>query len=522
MFHFGTMCCGQVPHLKMTADPAVFDDMLKSFSTNDGGDIPFIPVFVSLTNSRRMKHLVKPVGRSVGGKDTVCCMLRKHGFTAAGEKLRLKALVIFDEADQNINASVDGDDVLVIGPNNITRALFVTKRAVGESGDGYGDIVEANNFFDLFSATVDVTATPHSLVYGKRDLSNRKVCRIITGRPSKHGFQYEKRADWESKLIDRMEVQASNGLSSMIDHMVANSEVANSDQVRNRHAAVISSDITRVVDQRTQALHFAAKYASRDLITATWSGKDGLSVFTRCDAEGVGEDMSIDFDSSIALKLVHKSFNLTHQNSVDGEVVRMYRGAGGTAWETEAEFGKRIRRTVQPAEDGIASDVAGARPQMMTDNEIQGKVGEAKASSETVTIAVYTNQRSTYPAFIDDFATAIPVVAHEEHTAPEEMRVNTVVFGKDMMDRGVTVKGAHSHACALTDMYVHVETHYTLLVQVCGRLCGNHYHACGACRGHGNQVRTFSRAESPRCIGIPRENILACASDARRRFIVRC
>lgn len=476
----------------MTDDPVEFDGFLESFSNSDGGDIPFIPVFVSLTNFTRIKHLVKSVDSPAGGKDTVCCMLRKHGFTM-GRK-RLKAMVVFDEADQNINASVDGDDgVVLIGTNKITRALFLEKRAVGKSGDGYGDIVEADNLFDIFSATVDVTATPHSLVYGKRDLRKRVVRRIITGSPSKHGFQYERRPDWKSKLIDRMEVHAGNGLSSMIDHMVANS-----DKVRVRHAAVISSDITRVAEQRIQALHYAAKYASEELITATWSGKDGVSIFTRCNVEVSGNDVSIDLedDSSIALKLVHKAFNLTAQNTTAGNVIRMYCGTGATAWETAEGFEKRIRSTVQSAEDRIPAAGADARLPM-TKCEIQGEVDKAKASSQMVTVAAYTAQSGTYPTFIDDFFTAMKVVADDEGITRKEMRVNTVVFGKDMMDRGVPVKGAISHACDLTDMYVQVEAHYTLLVQVCGRLCGNNYHPCGgSCPDHGDQVQ-------------PREHLLA-------------
>lgn len=58
----------------------------------------------------------------------------------------------------------------------------------------------------------------------------------------------------------------------------------------------------------------------------------------------------------------------------------------------------------------------------------------------------------SYPECIERFHKEQNALSKErQRKGPEEILVNAVVFGKDIMDRGVTVKGAISHACGLTE-----------------------------------------------------------------------
>lgn len=532
---------------------AKFSALLSSFKSSIGGNVEYIPVFVSLTNSSRMKHLVKDLnGRKPGGhrldttnvdgvgttsgggndgcisqQDSICCMLRKNGFVR--DQL-LKAMVVYDEADQDVNINVS-DDTVAEGINKVTKAIFTDPRAVGKLDDVYGDVLEANSFFDLFTANLDVTATPHSLLYSKRDLTSRKIQRLITGSPSKHGFQYETRLGWKSKLIDRMDVQGEDGVPLMIDHMLA-------DTGRNRHAAVVDKTVKQKADQRTQALRYAARYGDHRLITATWSA-DGVSVFTRYDVDDNANDEEIDSDDeggmarNQELEVVESAFNFPGALKTSPDFITLYLAPEDTwrdgdeqprcdTWETEDGLRSRLGRaggrfkfateeitkakasaesTERTASDGSVETLYNGWREVVLEERVRAEVKknneailrDVVAKTRKTTIAIYTDDRGSYPMFIDRLnKVMVPVEGKPHLSAYSDLKLNTVVFGKDIMDRGVTVKGATSHACDLTDMYVRVEAHYTLLIQVCGRLCGNHYHKkCNQCENLHNQVRSY-------------------------------
>lgn len=501
----------QVPELKMALSTPDFAEALSSFDPYEAEGQGHVPVYTSLTNISKIKVLVKdPEPRTKKPKKGkpdkdryVCSILRKHGYVVSG---KLRAMVVYDEADQNINADVDKDEPDA-GMKQTCAALFTTRRTVGEQEDGHGEVISADNFFDLFTVNLDVTATPHALIYANRDVTKRTTHRIITGIPSKHGFQYEKLPNWKSKEITRAQVPAEHGISIMINDMLK------PDQTRNRHAAVVDKNMTtELVSQRIQATRYAAQYREHGLITMTWSS-NGVSVFTRCQKPESGKDVNLGYDDCDPLNLVQRAFNLPGAETI-GESIQMYQSDEGI-WDTldlttkawrnivvdeekrfqkeKSKWKKEIARTGdgQPIEELGGSpkylyDVFGTGHAWVDENGLRSKVrsdlkkDQARLESDcealkksandngrTTWIACYTADYG-YPEFIDRFVIAI----NEQDVKP---KVNTVVFGKGIMTRGVTVKGADKHACSLTDMYVNVDTHFTSMIQVCGRLCGNSY-----------------------------------------------
>lgn len=538
----------------MTKDKDEFDKLLSSFVGEKKNEGIIVPVFVSLSNVGRIKVLAKrsPVKDAMGGgnegvddgKDSVCCMLRKKGLVDVKGGGRLKAMIVYDEADQNINGNVDqtgkdaDDDTEGLGgTNKKTKAMFVAPVTVGQLEDSYGEVLTAHCLFELFSATLDVTATPFSLFFSGRDLTSRTNTGIITGSPSKYGFQYVKRPNWKSKFIDCMEVpHDDDGVKWMIDDMQRRDK-----PIRSRFAAVIDKTTRQKVDQRTHALRYAARYGESQLITSTWSA-DGVSVFTRdkdeeeyddsddeesddgessnSDAEGGCEKVGTDRDArrlakGEALSLVHDAFNVEMQTNP--ELITMYKLPLGTEWQTAEELtatvlgdnpkekaaktkdaidaAKARAKTTSLEEDGpplFNMSIEGERELWETETGLEARVRDeierdakdlieaAKQSAAKTTIAEYRDAAGSYPLFIDRF--------HKELALKSKV-VNTVVFGKDIMDRGVTVKGAKTHSCGLTDMYVCVDSHCTLVIQVCGRLCGNNYHDCDKrCPAHKEEV----------------------------------
>lgn len=552
----------QVPHLEMTADREKFNSdtkkfakLLKSFNERER---MCVPIFASMTNVSRMrKNLVKgstdsnapSSSRTPKAKDSICCILRKNGFV---EKETLKAMVVYDEADLNINVDVKGNKENTHA-NKITKEIFTNKVTVGEPGDDFGSVLTADNFFDLFTASLDVTATPHSLVYSKRDqkpeslspsgttesdkeLPRRKrpIKKIITGTPSKFGFQYECRPDWKSKTIGRMEMPENSDISVMIDDMIWN------EQPLDRHAAVIGARTRQKVDQKDQARRYAARYRDSNLITSTWSG-DGVSVFTACAVKRKGGTMSIDFIcSGSELSLIDNAFELLLKTEDNGKATQMYLSPVGDGVERQwdsADIESRVRRKKRNerikklktkimkkkeftrkknTDDGTAIKTSDGKHILeyewsdgwITEEALEEKVRAllkqredafeerikkelsiAEQKEETTWIAEYTADKRGYPEFIDRLHKAMfPKRRNPRERAYPGLRINTVVFGKNIMDRGVTVKGAETHKCDLTDMYVSVSAHYTQLIQVCGRLCGNHYHECDKCPTGTNEV----------------------------------
>lgn len=446
----------------------------------------FIPVFVSLNNVSRIKALVEDAkgednddevdDDDISQEDSICKILLKNRFVDIEGCGRLRAMIVFDEADQSINGNVDqrgkyaGDNDADPGRiNKKTAAMFMAPRTVGRLEDEPGMVVEANCLFDLFSATLDVTATPHSLFLSGRKLTSRAHTGIITGSPSKHGFQYIKLPGWNSKLIDCMEVARDDrGPSCMIDSFLSPDAPA-----RCHYAAVVGLATRQKVDQMTQALRYAALYGPSQLVTATWSA-DGYSVFTQWYEEK---------ESSDALTLVDRSFaaaNLKRHAKHE-----MYKLPFGTEWQTEGDLASAIR-----------ARAAEGRGVFETDESIEVRVKRELGQktqdhgTETTVIAEYRETNGSYPVFLERFDKEKNLLSYQRLLDDEkEVFVNVVVFGKDIMDRGVPVKGAVNHGCGLTDMYVNVESHCTLVIQVCGRLCGNSYHKCNSrCPAHGSQV----------------------------------
>ena len=545
--------------MEATADETKFAGLVSSFKDEENNSVNFVPVFVSLSNVSRIEALVHDAGGGDAekvnddGKESICCMLRRHRLVDAvggdGELRRLKAMIVFDEADQIINGNVDqsgkntgdddddddggGNEDPGGAINKKTQSMFMKPRTVGRPEDGHGDVVTAPCLFDLFTATLDVTATPYSLFFSGRDLKPRTHTGIITGSPSKHGFQYVKRPNWESRLIDCVEVPRDDGgVAFMIDDMVRERNPK-----RSRFAAVIDKTTRQKVGQRAQALRYAARYGNRQLITSTWSA-DGVSVFVR-DSRGEDSDAEESSDSGAesdcemvgtdedALALVHNSFNAGPRARAQPEYTTMYQY--GTEWHTAEGLESTIRDTgargraarmkeaVDAAKASAETTATGgegspllyvstdgewelwetetsleARVQGEDEQNVKELIACVQAKANTSKIAEYKQVDWSYPDFIDRFHKEQGAVSNERQASGHgQVFVNAVVFGKDIMDRGVTVKGARSHKCSLTDMYVGVDSHCTLVIQVCGRLCGNSYHKCDkdTCPPHGEEVR---------------------------------
>lgn len=361
--------CSQVPVLEVTDKSDVYGRLLSTFQHKENKGINFVPVFVSLGNVSRIEMLVEgavPVQDERGGdkervvdsEDSICGMLLEHSLVDIQGGGKLKAMIVFDEADQVINGNVDsgrkggGEDVADAGINKRTESMFTTERSVGRLRDKDGAVVSAKCLFDLFTATLDVTATPYSLFFSGRDLKPRTHTGIITGNPSKYGFQYIKRPSWKSKLIDCVEVPHDDGgVALMIDDMLRSNAPKHVPK-RSRFAAVVDKTTRQKLDQRTQALKYAARYGDRQLITATWSAA-GVSVFTTNTQEDEESDDKESSDSDAesdsarvdtrrdALTLVHDSFNVEHLMRTEAEYTTMYKS--GTEWLTAEDLASTIR-----------------------------------------------------------------------------------------------------------------------------------------------------------------------------------
>lgn len=459
-----------------------------------------IPIFIALANHVQASNSVS----------TICQKLCDYGFhgevevITTGEKVfRLRSIIVFDEADLLINTDIDIEKKC----NEITKCIFVNKITV-KLEDG---TLISKPIFEMNSCTFEVTATPASLFFGKRDYSSRDKNDIIMFSLGKNAHQYERRSGMqdECKLISRRIGSAKDMIKSMFG-----------DDYRHTHALVNdSATTTQKKNQTKEALVSALEHPG--LITSAWCA-DSLMVAVECDATCVkdkiktksGDDGKFKFDvdkpgarPSREHKVLDSSFNIksvtdtlppwlrlrdTHvdgtcKNGLSQYAVEMFKikDSGTEKWVSKAAIEDSVFSKFAKAAFKTLSEKKTKKEAMKIAREDPKAIDEVsniiKGKLETRYVAVYVDKRIStgYPTFMSSLYTIL-----NSKTNVVNFKIRTVLYAKDMAERGTTVKGSR-HEGSLTHMYMNLTNHYTMIIQAAGRLAGLSYHECdGSCPDH--------------------------------------